>query len=207
MQKELSYSDIAKVYGELAKYWDFVSSPLEFVTGFGRLRRKLANEAYGDVLEVAAGTGRNFEYYPKDCRITAVDLSKEMLKKAAKKSEKLGKIIHLQTGSAEMLKFDDNSFDCVVETLALCTYLDPIKALREMRRVCKKDGKILLLEHGISDNPLIRKWQNWREEPHYEKMGCHLTRNPSEIVRKAELNIEKERRYGLGNGLYFIIAR
>ncbi|NCO11437.1 class I SAM-dependent methyltransferase [Candidatus Pacearchaeota archaeon] len=207
MAKEPTYTDIRKTYDGLAKIWDFVATPMEFLFGISRLRKQLMRRAHGEVLELAVGTGRNFNYYDKSCSITAVDLSPGMLKRAEQKAERLGLQVELGRGSAENLDFDDESFDCVTETLALCTYKDPIKALHEMQRVCKKDGYILLLEHGISDNSLIKRWQNWRELPHYEKMGCHLTRNPLKIVQDAGLNIKESKRTGIGKSLYLIVAR
>ena len=207
MQKQLSYPEIRKAYDEVAMFWDFFSSPLELLIGFGKLRKNFIARAYGKVLELAVGTGRNFRYYNEDCEITTIDLSPEMLKRAIEKAKKLDRNIKTSVGSAESLDFADDSFDCVVETLALCTYTDPIKALSEMQRVCKKDGLILLLEHGISENSLVRKWQNWREAPHYRRIGCHLTRNPFEIVESAGLEIEESKKYGIGKSIYFIVAK
>lgn len=206
MIKEPTYEDISKIYDNLSKAWDFVATPMEYLFGLNILRRQLMKKANGKVLELAIGTGRNLVYY-KDCDITGIDISHGMLEKARQKATKLGIKADFRIGSAENLDFDDESFDCVTETLALCTYKDPVKALHEMQRVCKKDGYILLLEHGISSNSMIRRWQNWREEPHYQRIGCHLTRDPLKIVKKSRLKIDTFKRAGIGKSLYFIVAR
>ncbi len=117
-------------------------------------------------------------------------MSKEMLKRAREKADNLGKSMSLEIGDAEKLPYKNESFDVVIDSLGLCTYPDPAKALEEMKRVCKKDGIIMLLEHGISNNNLIRKLQFIREERHYKMQGCYLTRNPEELARRAGLAVE-----------------
>jgi len=78
-------------------------------------------------------------------------------------------------------------FDTVVSTLGTCTFLDPVEALCEMRRVCRPGGRILLLEHGRSDRPGIAEWQDRRAPKHAACLGCWWNREPLENVRKAGL--------------------
>ena len=190
MNRELSKEDVREIYDSEAKYYDFFELIWGFL-GLTDLRRKLGKEAHRNILEVGIGTGKNLDYYSSKSKIWGIDLSKEMLKRARKKADRLGKSLGLEIGDAERLPYKNYSFDIVVDSLGLCTYPDPIKALEEMKRVCKKDGIIMLLEHGISNNSLIRKLQYIREERHYKMQGCHLTRNPEELARKAGLAIEK----------------
>ncbi len=191
--KQLPQKEIGRIYDSFASHYNTAKAFLEFLL-LGRLRRVLLRRAEGRVLEVGVGTGSNFEYYPEDCEVTGIEYSFGMLAKARKHSRQLGKKMTLKQGDAQKLPFKTGSFDCVVDTLCLCTYPDPVKALREMKRVCKKGGQILLLEHGRSSQGFIERLQRWRAEKHYAQLGCHLLREPLELVRKAGLEIVEEKR-------------
>jgi ubiquinone/menaquinone biosynthesis C-methylase UbiE len=91
---------------------------------------------------------------------------------------------------AQDLAFPDDSFDAVVSALSTCTFPDPVAALREMDRVCKPDGTIRLVEHGRSDVGPIARFQEWRADAHYAKMGCRWTQDPREVVEAAGLSID-----------------
>lgn len=161
--------------------------------------------SYGQVLDVACGNGRNFLYYPEGCSLSAVDISSGMLAIARKRVHKSGRKVDFYLADTEILPFKDESFDCVVDSLGLCTFSNPVKSLQEMRRVCKPNGLVLLLEHGESSNFLIRSLQKFGEDNHLRKKGCFLTRNPLAIVQESGLNIQFYHRYLLGI-IYFIIA-
>jgi methyltransferase OMS1 len=126
----------------------------ESVMGINLLRRSLLYfHAKGTVLEVGAGTGRNTSYYPKSSvdRVLMTDCSDKMLIQARKKIQGVEKPkFACLVGDGSKLDFPDNCFDTVVDTFGLCSYDDPVVVLKEMKRVCKPDGKILLLEHGRS---------------------------------------------------------
>ena len=91
-----------------------------------------------------------------------------------------------------------NRFDFVVSTLTLCTIPDPVRALKEMARVCRPDGRLLFLEHGRSDREWLRRWQSQRAKKHFEKYHCRLNQDPFELLRIAGLQILSCRRFGLG---------
>merc|ERR1719262_2200071 len=117
------------------------------------MRRRMAQYASGDVLEVAVGSGRNFSYYnsAKVRSLTASDFSRGMLEVADSKRSELSPIqLRLKMASTHKLDFEACSFDTVVDTFGICSFESPVEALREMRRVVKDDGKVLLLEHGAS---------------------------------------------------------
>jgi ubiquinone/menaquinone biosynthesis C-methylase UbiE len=90
---------------------------------------------------------------------------------------------------AEDLEFSDDSFDTVISALSTCTFPNPVAALQEMSRVCKPDGKILLLEHGRSNVSVINRFLDWRADAHYEKRGCRWNQRPAELVQEAGLPI------------------
>ena len=163
-----------------------------------RLRQRLLQGASRRVLEVAVGTGKNLLYYPKDCRIAAVDASGAMLNVARKRAAKLSMDVSFLLTDGEALPFSAKSFDTVVSTLTTCTFPNPVAALREMARVCRKDGKILLLEHGRSDRDWLGRFQDRHADEFAQPLGCHWNREPLELVRKAGLKIDNSQRVFFG---------
>ena len=204
MTRLYSTSEIASKYNRFAKWYDFIEAVFELF--IWRYRKQLLSLARGKVLEVGIGTGANLRYYSYDCEIIGIDASGEMLNKARKKAHALGMNAAFVQRDAQRLPFGNKQFDTVVDTLGLCTYLNPIKALREMKRVCKDEGIILLLEHGVSDRGWVQRWQERREKKHYETLGCSLLRNHEPLVRKAGLRIVKAKR-NLFGAIYTIVAK
>ncbi|MEK6893676.1 MAG: methyltransferase domain-containing protein [Nanoarchaeota archaeon] len=202
--KKLNQREITARYDEFAKRYKIA----EFFTNIiiGRFRKRLLEEVRGKVLEIGIGTGANLQYYSVDCKVIGIDMSKEMIKRAKIKADKIGKKVELKIGDASKLPFENKEFDYVIDALGMCSYPNPLKTLREMKRVCKKNGKILLLEHGMSNNKFIMKLQEEREEKHYSKIGCSLLRNSEELVKKAGLKIIKCERKVFGI-IYIIIAK
>ncbi|MBI3334170.1 class I SAM-dependent methyltransferase [Candidatus Pacearchaeota archaeon] len=200
----ISSEHIARKYNFFAPWYDFWTGFLD-VLGVGRLRRQMLKNVYGRVLEIGIGTGRNFRYYPP-VFITGIDYSREMIALAKLKAQKQGMNIALRRMNAERLHFKKDEFDIVVDTLGLCTYPNPVKALKEMRRVVKKNGLILLLEHGISHWKIVQRLQKKMEKKHYGQLGCSLLRNHEELVKKAGLRIVKCERKLFGI-FYLIEAR
>ncbi len=180
------YDDFADKYARMERWQE----PL---LGTTRLRRRLFSRARGDVLEVAAGTGLNFPHYDRDCRLTAVDMSPRMLELAGRRAARLGLDIDLRVIDAGALEFPDNSFDTVTSSLTLCTFPDPQLALREMARVCRPTGQILLLEHGRSDREWFGRFQDRRADRHAQQLGCYWNRRPLELVDQAGLTTVSSR--------------
>ena len=188
---------ITQRYNDFASKYDKADAFLE-ILGLRRLRKSLLSEASGEVLEIAAGTGRNFQHYPTGCNITAIDLSDAMMDIARKRAKDLVITLDIRSMDAENLSFEDDSFDTVVETLSTCTFPDPVKALREMARVCRPNGKILLLEHGRSNRGWLGRIQDWRAESHARQLGCVWNKEPQDIVLEARLYVISARRSFLG---------
>ncbi len=169
-----------------------------FLLGISKARRQFLKRARGSVLEVAIGTGASLGDYGKDTKITGIDFSEKMLKRARKRAERLGREIDLLEMDAESLQFPDNSFDTVVSSLSLCTIPKPIIALQEMARVCRDDGRILLFEHGISNRGWLARWLDRNAESHAQGFGCHWNRDHLSQVREAGLTIHSIERRLLG---------
>ncbi len=145
---------VAKVYENLAHVYDYTFGP---TLHHGRLEaiKKMALAPGAEVLEVGVGTGINFSLYPRACRVTGIDLSSKMLDKARARIEEEG-LHHCRVHemNAEDLAFPDNSFDAVCAPYVISVVPDPVTVAREMFRVCKPGGRLVILNHFRSSNPI-----------------------------------------------------
>src|SRR6185437_16569543 len=132
----------------------------ERLTERGRMletRRRLLTGLSGDVLEIGAGTGANFAYYPPEARVVATEPDPYMLKRAQATLAQLGaRNIDVRVAPAEHLPFADASFDAAVTTLVLCSVGDAGQSLAELRRVLRPGGELRFLEHVRGAGPLGR---------------------------------------------------
>ena len=153
-----------------------------------RLRAAVLASASGDVLEVGFGTGLNLPYYRDSVRsLTALDPLDALRERVDARIAAVRIPVQRVSAAADgRLPFDDARFDCVVTTWTLCTIPDVATALREMRRVLRPDGRYLFLEHGVSDQPRVARWQR-RIEPLYKRVagGCLLTRHIDALISAA----------------------
>ena len=170
----------------------------EVLMGTRARRKQLFGRASGKVLDVACGYGLSFAYLPNATSISGVDLSPVMLAMARDHVRALGLPVSLFEGDAESLDFPDNTFDTVISALSTCSFLNPILALQEMRRVCKPGGRILLVEHGRSDWEWVGRYQDRNARSMLRRAGCHWNQEPQELVRKAGLEILQAQRALLG---------
>jgi ubiquinone/menaquinone biosynthesis C-methylase UbiE len=160
---------------------------------------KKVSKASCKILDVACGTGLNIPFFPAGSDITAVDLSPKMLEVTRANAAKHGLNVNLAVIDAEHLEFADGSFDTVVSTLSTCTFPDPFKALQEMKRVCRPNGLILLLEHGHSSVPWLANFQDRNEYKHFqEHVGCRWNQDPLDLVQAAGIRVLKNKRSILG---------
>ncbi len=191
-------NDWLQIHNRAAR--DYINSEWsrEVLLGIGRQRRKLLAQVVGDVLDAGCGYGINFPYLTRAKSITAVDFNSVMLDKARERMRRTGIQVDLREGDAEALEFADHSFDTVISTLATCSFYDPIKALSEIRRVCKPDGKILLIEHGRSTWGWIGKYQDKHAHEQIESGGCRWNQEPQGLVQEAGLKIIQAERSLLG---------
>ena len=184
----LSKGEIKEKYDGFARWYDLVEALPEFF-GLRTLRRRLAERVQGRTLEVAAGSGKNLKLLPKGIELVQGDISRGMLRIADKRAQRLGISPGFALLDAEHLPFREDSFDTVISTLSSCTFPDPALAFQEMSRVCKPDGRILLLEHGRSSSRLIGWYQDRRAHSHASKFGCQWNRHPVQIARDAGLQL------------------
>lgn len=142
------------------------------------------------MLEVGVGTGLNFSYYPPHAHITAIDLSDKMLERARRRAARLGTTVELLQMDAQALAFPDESFDEVIATFVFCSVPDPVLGLSELRRVCKPDGKVILLEHMRPESPWLGRLFDLLNPIAVRLTGANINRQTVENIRQAGLKIE-----------------
>ncbi len=159
-----------------------------------RQREKVIPLACGNVLEIGIGSGLNLPFYSNDNvkHLTGIDPSLDVWNKNIVDTKSLPFEFVFIKATAENIPVDDDSFDTVVMTYALCTIPDTTGALAEIKRVLKADGKLLFCEHGKAPDKTIMKWQNiinpmWRPIGG----GCNLNRDISAIIEENGFNISK----------------
>ena len=191
-------------YNRIAPYYDI----LEIISerAFSGWRRRLLARARGKVLEVGVGTGKNFPYYSEGVDVTGLDIADRMLIHARLRADKLGFPIQLMEGDVQSLPFPENSFDTAVATFVFCSVPDPVLGLKELGRVVKPGGKILLLEHVRIDKPLIGFIMDIMNPFFLHFIGPNINRRTVENVGKAELLIEKIEHLGFMQMVKMIIA-
>jgi len=165
---------------------------------FRDTRTWICEQATGDVLEVAIGTGLNLTHYPADVALTGIDLSPAMLDIAHSRAGALGRSVDLRQGDAETLEMSDSSFDTVVCTFSLCAIPDHRAAIAEMTRVLRPGGRLLLADHVASASRPVRAVQGLLELGTVPLGGEHFRRRPIEHVRAAGFAVERHERFALG---------
>lgn len=161
-------------------------------------RRALVGGATGDVLEIGAGTGRNFPYYTRATRVVALEPDAEMRRRAHRRAAQAPVPIELVEGDAMDLRFDDESFDTVVACLVLCTIPDAGRALAEARRVLRRGGTLRFYEHVRAADPRLAKWQDRLCRPwSWYGGGCHPNRATVERITAAGFAADEVRTIAL----------
>jgi len=166
---------------------------------FGTEHRAWAcSQATGNTLEVAIGSGLNLPHYPKDVRLTGLDLSPEMLELARSRAADLGRLVELNEGDAQELPFPYSSFDTVVCTYSLCNVPDETRTISEMKRVLKPAGRLILVDHIRSSTKPIYWFQRLVEAVTSRTEGEYMTRRPFIQVEAAGFEIQERERMRAG---------
>jgi SAM-dependent methyltransferase len=158
---------------------------------FPDIRQALLAQVGGKVLEVGFGTGLNLPHYPSHIHeLTTVDPNPGMNSVAQRRIKASPIVVRSHMLHGEQLPMADESFDTVVSTWTLCSIENVERALRELRRVLKPDGRYVFIEHGLSDDPKVQRWQHLLTP--LQKIyadGCHLNRNMREIIQQQGFSI------------------
>jgi len=168
-------------------------SPIE------KQRVKIIPQAKGRVVEIGIGSGLNLPHYDAALvtSVTGIDPDEHIWNRSEERRAAVSFPVDRTGLSGEDIPLEDDVADTVVVTYSLCTIPDPVKALKEMRRVLKPTGEILFCEHGRAPDAKVAKWQN-RIDPVWKKIagGCHSGRDIPALLKAADLNIQHmEERY------------
>lgn len=175
--------NIRKRYDRLAPWFDSLEGFLEGLV-FRRFRKKLWAQASGPhILEVGVGTGKNFPFYPPDARVTAIDFSPKMLEQAQRKRDRKQVSVDLTLMDVETLCYADNSFDTVIASFVFCSVPQPRKGLKELHRVLRPGGQLLLLEHVLSSNKVMAALMNLINPLVVRVLGANINRRTVKNVQ------------------------
>ena len=154
-------------------------------------RQRVCAGLAGDVVEIGFGSGLNVPHYPPAVtRVAAVEPSDVGWKLADKRVRATTIPVERAGLDGQSLPFGDDSFDAAVSTWTMCAIPDVEAALREVRRVLKPGGTLHFVEHGLSPDEGVRRWQH-RLDPLQQRLfgGCHLTRPIADLVTGAGFTI------------------
>lgn len=167
-----------------AAVYDHINAPLERRV-LGARRERLLGELTGEVLDVGGGTGVNLHHLRNAERVTVAEPDGAMRARLTSRLDRSHAPVEVSANSAEALPYADAGFDAVVCTLVLCTIPDADRALREMRRVLKPSGCLIVLEHVRGSGALAR-WQD-RVDPLWTRLvaGCHLNRDTFAAIERS----------------------
>ena len=174
---------------------------------FSTRRQKLWSLVQGPrVLEVGVGTGKNMPLWPHAVEMTAIDLTPGMLAIARQRAAALNLKADLRLGDVQALEFPDASFDTAVATCVFCSVPDPVLGLRELKRVVRPGGQLVLLEHMRSPHQVVGKAMDVLNPLVVRVMGANINRRTVENVQAAGWSIEQADE-GLGGIIKLIVAR
>ena len=176
MSADDSNERVQRRYDRVAPFYDTLESIMELRAA--QWRRDLWTEVTdGDVLEVGVGTGKNLRFHPTLARVTAIDLAPKMLERA----------------DVQALRYRDGSFDVAVATFVFCSVPDPVLGLRELRRVLRPGGRLLLLEHVLSERRWLRRIMCGLDPITARVVEAHIARETIASVREAGFTIREEK--------------
>lgn len=178
-------------YQRISSIYDRMEGMIE--KRFSPWREKTWQFAYGPrILEVGVGTGKNMQFWPKDCKVSAIDLTPGMLDIARQRAKQLNRAgDDLFLADVQHLDLPSGIFDTVIATFVFCSVPDPVQGLHELGRVVRPDGHILLLEHVRIDRPVIGSLMDALAPLVVRLNGANINRRTVTNVRIAGLRIDQ----------------
>lgn len=203
MDVSLGERQVRRVYDLYSPVYDFIFKKI-FEPGRISAIRLIGSALRGRVLEVGIGTGLNLPFYPWDISLVGIDLSEGMLRKAQEKVEDLRMPnVILKTMDASALDFGDGEFDATLATYVISAVPDPVAVLREMRRVTKPGGTIVILNHFRSENPLMRHLED-ALAPVCAHLGWKTNLALTPLLKTVGLTPQDTRRVNLMRGWHLV---
>jgi len=189
--ESLEIESIKKVYAAYSNVYDMLFKRFFYP----RIRNAITSmdiKPGERILDVGVGTGLSFSVFPRHCKVVGIDLSREMLKKAKKKiDDNHLDNINVLSMDAMSVGFADNSFDKVFLSHVVTVVPDPYRVMQEVKRVCKKDGVVVVVNHFKSKNPFIELCEKWMN-PVCKKIGWRSDLSLNEFVRNAGLKVTRQ---------------
>jgi ubiquinone/menaquinone biosynthesis C-methylase UbiE len=165
-----------------------------------RLRAESVPQAQGDVLEIGIGSGLNLPFYSSNVRrVYGVDPSIELQKIALTRASTAPfEVTFFRQSAEDPVPLPDSSIDTIVMTWSLCSIPNPAAALHEMKRVLKRNGRLIFVEHGRSADAGVTTWQD-RITPFWKRIGggCHLNRKIDELIKAAGFQVIDQKNFYL----------
>jgi ubiquinone/menaquinone biosynthesis C-methylase UbiE len=154
-------------------------------------RKQLFADAVGNVLELEVGAGNNFKYYPAGVSVTATDMSARLIEKAKTEAAACGVRTGFIVSPVEELELQRQSFDTIISTFTLSAYQNPVEVLQRFNHWCRADGKILLMDYGLSQCGIV-SWLQQKWGPyHYKRTGSHIDKDLLAILSASRLKIKR----------------
>ncbi|KAI9346215.1 hypothetical protein BDR26DRAFT_856053 [Obelidium mucronatum] len=211
-QRTTAQVSTPEVYSQIADSYDEDVGWDEWFMGMDRRRRNVAKLLKGDVIETAAGTGRNLRFmseYPEELTSITTFATFKAFKNLPPVTFSLLDISHHEEATSPSVPIHlESKFDTVFDTFGLCSMHDPTESLNNMKKLCKPNGQIILLEHGRSIHSLgfLSNWINSAldktAQSHADRWGCWWNRDLENVIRSVDgLEIESVKRYHLGTTL------
>lgn len=197
--------EVARTYNRIAPLYDLLDGIYEH-SWKRRLRAELFKHARGRILDVGVGTGCNIPFYPNDSKVIGIDMSERMLDRAKGRAEMLDRSITLRAMNLFSLDFPDASFDTITVTFVLLCLPDELQepALRELRRVTKSDGQILVLDYQMSSKPGVRLWMRCLSPWLKWAFAARFDSTTEQYVEDAGLTILRKQTF-MGDGVTMLV--
>ena len=189
----MDLEDTLRTYRLFSGSYDLLFGPV-FHPGRKEAVRIANDRPMQRILEVGVGTGLSLPYFRADAKVTGIDVSAEMLAKARRRVEKsqLAQVAELLEMDAEKMSFEDNSFDAVLALYVASVVPDPARFVAEMRRVCRPGGTILIVNHFMSENGVMRFVEK-RLAPLAGKIGFHADFPLDKFLAAGHLSVREMR--------------
>jgi phosphatidylethanolamine/phosphatidyl-N-methylethanolamine N-methyltransferase len=185
---------IERLYERCASFYDQLCGPL-LQDGRREAMRDLALRPGDKILEIGFGTGLMAPLYPPDCKVTGIDVSAPMLREATKHIDSASRRnIQLLHMDAANLTFPDESFDVVYAAYVISVVPDPLAVLRQMRRVCRVGGRVVLLNHFLSDIPFFARVERLISPLTTARLGFRTDLDARRLLARTRLRLVSMRK-------------
>jgi len=202
--REASSEAVRAKYNRFSRFYDQLEILSERT--FRIYRQRIFPHLKGKILEIGVGTGKNLPYYYPQIQPVAIELSDGMIEKAKNRAAELDKEVIFVQADIERLPLKSNQFDVVVATFVFCSVAHPVQGLKELGRVVKKTGRVILLEHVLSETPVLRAIMKKINFIPATLFGFAINRETAKNIIKAGLIIEEQQNL-MGDVLKLFQAR